>query len=165
MGSVSQRYSCAEYFYSSSLLSLIFASCRRFRLHSSVPVSQLSLCLAGRTPTELCWKMSPLPMAFGVGGWMGMDASELLRNSCTHRGIRTGRRSWSCPHSEHTVAARCNHNMLFSSVLKATLPCHLPEYYYYYYRFCGMGVEYWEGSGTCGNLGQGCLRLCFDFLF
>lgn len=72
-----------------------------------------------------------------------------------------------CLHSEHSVAARCNHNMLFSAVLKATLPYHFPEYYYYYYyyRFCGMGVEYWEGAGICRDLGQGCLCFCFDFSF
>lgn len=59
------------------------------------------------------------------GWWMPLSC---WGNSCVYRGIRTGRRSWTCPHSEHTVAARCNHNVLFSADLKATLPYHLPEY-------------------------------------
>lgn len=153
-------------FYSLSFLSLLFASCSTSCQRFHLPVSQVSLCLAGLTPTKLCWKMSPLPMAFGVEqlsveGWMPL---RCWGNLCTYRGIRTGRRSWTCLHSEHSVAARCNHNMLFSAVLKATLPYHLSEYYYYL-KFCGMGVEHWEGSGICGDLGQGCLCSCFDFLF
>lgn len=163
MGHVSQRDSCAEYFYYPC--ALLFASCStscwRFHWGSSVPVWQLSLCLPGLTPCEFCWEIPPRPLAFGSEQlcW-GMDLREL-------RAIRAGRRSWMCLHSEHSVAARCNHNMLFSAVLKATLPYHFPEYYYYYYyyRFCGMGVEYWEGAGICRDLGQGCLCFCFDFLF
>lgn len=95
----------------------------------AVRASQVSV-LRSR-PVKLSWKMSLLSVTFGVKLFVEgclWDAEGYLE-TCAHKGlsVKAGR-SWLCLFSEHLMAARYNQNILFSAVLKATVPYHLPEY-------------------------------------